>query len=357
MSHIFISYSRKDITFAKQVVSALEKSEFDVWIDWDNIPKGEDWWSEIQSGVEEADAFLFLLSPDSAASEVCRDELEHALENGKRILPVVLRDISPQDTHSELSKRNWIFCRDGQDNFNQAITEIIDTIHIDYEWLKFHAELQVKALKWQRNNQEKSLLLRGQELEEAEKIVNIKSGTEPQLVDIQRKYLWESRQAANRQRRNITVGTITIALAIIGIILFSYFLVRDERDRALANQVAAVSKNYLEEKLDLALLLAVQASRQDENFQTNDALLLSIQQDPNTLQVMRGHGGIVLSVAFSPDGTRIASGSSDNTIRIWDANSGEQIGEPLTGHSWSVNSVAFSPDGTRIASGSSDNTI
>ena len=106
-------------------------------------------------------------------------------------------------------------------------------------------------------------------------------------------------------------------------------------------------------------------------------------------------------MAFSPDGTRIASGSDDNTVRVWDADTGQPIGaaadrphrrgvqrgvqprrhahrlrqsatrrcgcgtptpanrsaQPLTGHTDAVFSVAFSPDGTRIASGSRDKTV
>ena len=74
-------------------------------------------------------------------------------------------------------------------------------------------------------------------------------------------------------------------------------------------------------------------------------------------QPIEGHNGTVLSVAFSPDGTRIASGSVDKTVRIWDSESGNLIAGPLEGHSGPVNSVAFSPDGTRIASGSRDKTV
>ncbi|TFK97759.1 Quino protein amine dehydrogenase [Pterulicium gracile] len=64
----------------------------------------------------------------------------------------------------------------------------------------------------------------------------------------------------------------------------------------------------------------------------------------------------VHSVSFSPDGTRIVSGSRDHTVRVWDTATGEQVAK-MDGHSNSVHSVSFSPDGTRIVSGSRDHTV
>ena len=72
---------------------------------------------------------------------------------------------------------------------------------------------------------------------------------------------------------------------------------------------------------------------------------------------LRGHEGDVTSVAFSPDGRRIVTGSEDRTLRLWDAKTGQALGAPLRGHEGGVSSVAFSPDGTRLISGSEDRTL
>ena len=69
-----------------------------------------------------------------------------------------------------------------------------------------------------------------------------------------------------------------------------------------------------------------------------------------------GHDDAVSSAAFSPDGTRIVTASYDKTARVWDAATGQPIGEPLKGHESAVMSAAFSPDGKRIVTASEDNT-
>ncbi|WP_280276391.1 TIR domain-containing protein [Nocardia wallacei] len=74
-------------------------------------------------------------------------------------------------------------------------------------------------------------------------------------------------------------------------------------------------------------------------------------------QPLVGHESWVASVAFSPDGSRLASGSDDDTVRLWDSNTGQPIGGPLTGHQDWVNDVSFSPDGRFVVSGAADRTI
>jgi WD40 repeat protein len=76
----------------------------------------------------------------------------------------------------------------------------------------------------------------------------------------------------------------------------------------------------------------------------------------NLLQTLKGHSSSVNSVAYSPDGQTLASGNGDKTIKLWNVKTGNLL-QTLTGHSSSVSSVAYSPDGQTLASGSGDKTI
>ncbi|MDF5725797.1 MAG: serine/threonine protein kinase [Rhizonema sp. PD37] len=74
------------------------------------------------------------------------------------------------------------------------------------------------------------------------------------------------------------------------------------------------------------------------------------------LGTLSGHAWAVLTVAFSPDGKILATGSEDNTIKLWQVNTGKII-DTLPGHSWSVVALAFSTDGEMLVSGSWDKTV
>src|SRR5689334_17489928 len=100
MSDVFISYSRKDGEFAHRLVDALEKAGRDSWVDWEGIPYSADWMLEIEAGIDEANSFVFIISPNSLCSRVCNLEVEYARANQKRIIPILYH--SPEGVNQKL---------------------------------------------------------------------------------------------------------------------------------------------------------------------------------------------------------------------------------------------------------------
>ena len=80
------------------------------------------------------------------------------------------------------------------------------------------------------------------------------------------------------------------------------------------------------------------------------------QELPIETVVQRGHRGAVKTVAFTPDGRHLATGSRDNSIKLWELSSGREI-RTFLGHLSTVNTVVFDQSGTKMASGASDNQI
>lgn len=216
MARIFISYSRKNIDFARRLTGELQARDIDFWVDWDGIPPTVDWMQQIQKGIEEADLFLFIISPDSIKSQVCKKEIAIAVQNGKRLIPVVASEINWNEAPPEVSQLNYIFFRD-TDDFDVAVSKLTTAIDTDYAWVQAHRRLQVKALEWDRSNKDAGFLLRGKDLEDAEQQISVNATKSPQPTDIQREYILRSRQATDRQRRITTVVLAFITLVMVGI--------------------------------------------------------------------------------------------------------------------------------------------
>ncbi len=318
MSHIFISYSRRDIDFASKVVQALADNNLDTWVDWKSIPKGEDWEQEIYHGIEEADAFLFLISPDSVASQMCNKEIAHAVKNGKRILPVFISNEDPGEVHKrfytdkareEISKRNYIFCRERQDDFNKAIEETCQSIHTDYEWLKYHTELQVKALRWEQKK-DNSRLLRGKELREAEQqLAEVGAQEDPQPTKIQREYILASQRYEVHQRRQFTIGLVT-GLAILAIFAVFAWAQRNTA-KVEANSRATAESNTVSEANAKATAQA-NAETQGDIAQHQ---LMSAQIKNNFLRSQNAlsEGNVDIAVLLSLDAYKLAKNNNVET--------------------------------------------
>jgi TIR domain len=84
-------------------------------VDWEDIEPSDEWWQSISEAINAADAVLFVLSPDSVASKVCRDEAAHAAAQQKRLIPVVCLNVEGLDLPEEVSAVNWVFLCDGDD--------------------------------------------------------------------------------------------------------------------------------------------------------------------------------------------------------------------------------------------------
>jgi len=199
MKQLFISYSRKDTEFAKQLSESFAAQEMDAWVDWQDIPPTVDWMKEIQKGIEEANIFVFIVSPDSIRSSVCAEEVAHAIKNGKRIAPVVAREVDMKEAPATLSHLNWIFFSRPQDKFEEAFKKLITAVRTDFDWVQTHGRLQVNALEWERSQKENSFLLRGSELKDAEAQLLVNSEKLPKPTALQHEYVSISRREENIQ--------------------------------------------------------------------------------------------------------------------------------------------------------------
>ena len=167
MSHIFISYSRKDKAFVTQLFDALEAAGRDVWLDVNDIPPNAEWMAEISRAIEGADDFVFVISPDLLRSEICARELAHAIAHNKRLLTVVWREPAGEKIPPDLGKLNWIFFR-SDDSFDQAFSKLQTALDTDLDYVRAHTRLLVRAREWQAKERSGSFSLRGEDLNEAE---------------------------------------------------------------------------------------------------------------------------------------------------------------------------------------------
>jgi TIR domain len=104
MSHIFLSYSRKDGAYVDALAAQLEQAGFRTWVDRKGIAGGEQWRREIVDAVRKASLFLLFLSPHSARSQNVRKEVDLADQARVRILPVAIAPVDiPDDMQYQLA--------------------------------------------------------------------------------------------------------------------------------------------------------------------------------------------------------------------------------------------------------------
>lgn len=387
---VFISYAREDKTFVRQLNEQLQARKRDTWVDWEDIPLTADWWAEVQRGIEAANAFVFIISPDSANSAVCFREIEYAVEHHKRMVPILHRDLSPDDErrlHPSINAHNWIFIRPDT-TFETALNDLLVALDTDLSYVREHTALLVRARNWTQRERDPSLLLREQALRDAEAwLAESETKEHGKPTDLHVEYITSSRRAQNRRTRRMwaigsALGIIT-ALLIISLGLF--LRAENERQKAdeqrrIADELRVLAQQNAEEaifqgnrsqaigisaqaRLELfglwmerGVLLGLEALTTNLPYvpQAEQALAEAVQTS-RVRRFFTPSPVATTAIAWSPDGTLFITTGDDKIALVWNMNTGEQVLR-LIGHTNRVSGVAWSPDGTRIATASWDGT-
>lgn len=330
-NRVFISYSRRDSEFVKRLHSGLAESQVNAWVDWEDIPPSTQWMSEIRRGIDASDAFAFVVSRHSLASDVCREELNHAVSSAKRLIPVVIDEPETSQVPEPLKALNWIFARQ-DDEFAVALSKFIEAINTDLGKLRAHARLLMRAREWTDRNHDPSFLLRGLDLREAENWLASIDARGPLPSKLHTDYVLESqkfeRQEAERWKR-----------------LY---------EQSLARQLAAQSQLLVDQRgtaLPLAAALAVEAAHRSPSLETDQALRKALRLMPARIRQHPLPRASVTVVAGEAD---VMARSYGSTLEIWlldDAEPGAviQTEAPLAEMGRSGSPLAITRDGGRVA--------
>ncbi|WP_285472922.1 toll/interleukin-1 receptor domain-containing protein [Actinoplanes sp. NBRC 101535] len=211
-STVFLSYSRKDAATVRPLHDALVARGREMWVDWTGIAPTADWMQEIVRAIERADAVLFVVSPDSLDSRTCREELAHAVAAGKRIIPVLVRDVDGTGVPEHLGRLHWVTCRTGEP-LDTAVDDIVEAIDLDFSWVQLHTWLYVRAREWDANGRDPGSLLGGADLNRARSAVLVANGRHPALTELHQEYVAAAEQNAVARTRKERGGAYLASLA------------------------------------------------------------------------------------------------------------------------------------------------
>lgn len=346
---------------------------------------------EVRAAIVASQAFVFVISPDSAASKVCREEVEQAVAVGKRILPVVARKVAPDELPDAIAARNWVEMKRG-DDLEAGVEALKAALDTDPEWAAQHTRLLVRASEWEQGGRDPSFALRGQDLARGEEwLTRADERKDPQPTRLQTEFIFASRRHATRGQRTRMV-LLGVGM-VIAVGLAAYALVqRGQAERraseARSRELAATAVAQRQNNPELALLLAVKAagvrhtagaesalretladsygrgalssgSRQPLNAvatddkgrlvaTAGDSAQVWMRSNGKLLQTVDPESGAVTDVALNRSGRTLATSTVAGAVEIWDVGTGDLIGE-LPGMSRSVESVDISADGRLVA--------
>jgi len=362
MADVFVSYSRRDAEFVQHLARALGERGKDPWVDVEGIRDAEVFPAVLRSAIEQSDGFVFVISPDSVASSYCEQEVEHALELNKRIVPLLLRPVADDAVPEGVRVRNWIQFTEPE-GFDSGVGRVVDALDTDLDWTKAHTRWLVKALEWEGGGRDRSLLLRGSELGAAEGWLASATGKEPEPTALQREYVAASRLAASRRQRLLVGVSVTVAAVSLGLLVFALSsrsaaigarnTARQQALTAKSQALAADSQTQLAVDPERSILLAEAALRKSATPEALFALRAALDASPLRarlpdagLQSCSGFGRGAPDLAYRPDGRRLAEALCSGVIVVTDER-GRVVRRIRLGRV--VDSIAYSRDGSLLA--------
>ncbi len=347
----FVSYSHFDRDFAVRLKTALGARDCSLWIDESEIHGGSRWSEELELAIEGSDAFVFLVSPESAKSKECAAELEHAVRLGKRVLPLRVRDTPIEALPAGLASYQLIPSRQlFEQDFEGSLTQLITEIRTDREWVREHTEWGEKAREWEKHNHDPSYLLSGAELEAAERWRSQSAGKQPGLSALHNEFIDSSRAGATRRLRR-TRAFVSVAL-VVALVLAGVALI--QREQAIAQQKKASSGELSSDSLlelgtdpQLSLLLAARAAQTSETTAALDALRRAIPAN-HLLETFRASDGRPLdSAEWGPGGATVLTAGEDGDARLWSVATGRVVRTFPTASGQSVQAI-FADGGSEV---------
>ena len=250
---------------------------------------------------------------------------------------------------------------------DRLVRPIVDS---NRDWIDRHSSKWQKAADlWEDKGHPDGLLVIDADLAEAQRWAS----QEAVLGGHVTKFLEKSAQkqaAADRERkqarrlRRLAIGsTLVSVLALIALVAAAVEYLNVKQERLIGAWQSAARQAAIDTDYDRSALLARQAYLMHlktgtmASYLVETALQNAAMQPPAVGHVLLGHQGLVLGVAFSPDGKRLISASYDQTVRVWELDHPEKRPLELKGIKGAVRAVAFSPDGKRIAAGGDDFSV
>ncbi|HKP53987.1 MAG TPA: hypothetical protein VJ183_15210 [Chloroflexia bacterium] len=309
------------------------------------------------------DWFERLITPQGTRGQVPL-ELE-----GEQALPRAALD-ALVDTH--LIRRDD---RYGTSWFELAHDRMIEPVRRNNKrWReKYLSTLQKRAPEWADTGRPQGLLLIGAELREAEQQARDAREEPAGLRKVEREFLDASLKAADARRRRLLsmVALFAILFTALVVVLFFWDQTRKAETTAVAESTrATIEANLansralalgalgrLQDRLDLSLLLSVESRTFSDTVEARSSLYSGLTQSPYLASFLWGEPRWAYAIAFSPDGTIVASAGDDGAIWLWDTQT-HRLLRSLTGHGeLPVTGLAFSPDGGILASGGWDRKV